>query len=63
VDFFLLHDLLDPTGKVRFFLPFDDFPSPVVPGDVEAYRDFSGCSLDFVRARNARIQSWADANQ
>ena len=62
VEFFLLQDLLDPAGQVRFFLPFDDFTSTAVPTDVQAYRGFRACSLDFVRARNARIQSWADAN-
>jgi hypothetical protein len=29
VDFFLLNDLVDHHGDVKFYLPFDDFQSPL----------------------------------
>lgn len=56
VDFFLLQDLVtDNHAAVRFFLPFDDFRSPSVPRDIDAYRHFRRLSIAFVEARNRRI--------
>jgi hypothetical protein len=37
VRFFLLDDLIDEEGKVRFYLPFDGFDSPPQFRDVEDY--------------------------
>lgn len=59
VGFFLLQDLLDEAGQVRFFHPFAGFdasPLPRTPADYLAYR---AASDDFIRARNARIEVWA----
>lgn len=60
VRFFLLDDLVDDDCKsVRFFLPFDDFTTPAVPYTVDAYRAFKEASMEFVRARNLRIDRLA----
>lgn len=60
VDFFLLQDLVEPDGStVRFLMPFDEFMSPSVPRDVPTYREYRRCSIEFVEARNRRIDSWA----
>ncbi|WP_251856042.1 hypothetical protein [Herbiconiux sp. L3-i23] len=56
VDFFLLHDLVDDaTNSVRFYLPFDGYTGPVLPGTIEQYRVFRERQLAFVGARNRRI--------
>ena len=56
VDFFLLDDLVDRAGRVRFFRDdFDDFTTRAVPQDLETYLEFRRRSMDFINARNARI--------
>jgi hypothetical protein len=56
VDFFLLQDLVTTDGaKVRFFMPFDDFKPPAKPRDAETYREFRRLSIEFIEARNRRI--------
>lgn len=55
VDFFLLQDIVDDTGGVRFAMPFDDFTTPAVPGDLETYRAYMHQSMEFLRARCARM--------
>ena len=63
VDFFLLQDLMtDDRGAVRFFLPFDGFVGSGIPGDAENYTRFRDASMQFVDARNTRIQQWASAH-
>lgn len=61
VGFFLLQDLVDGEGRVRFFLPFDDFAPPSVPTDLAGYRDYERRTTEFVHARNARIAADAAA--
>jgi hypothetical protein len=58
VDFFLLQDLVTADGRgVRFFMPFDDFNPPAMPRDVETYREFRRLSIEFIQARNQRIDA------
>ncbi len=58
VDFFLLQDLVTADGAtVRFFMPFDDFNSPAKPQDAETYRKFRQLSIEFIEARNRRIDA------
>lgn len=58
--YFLLDDLLVDGGTgVRFLLPFDGFTRPVAaPADVQEYRAYMRASMDFVSARNSRINTW-----
>lgn len=57
VDFFLLQDLVTADyERVEFFMPFDDFNPPAVPKHVDTYREFRRRSIDFIRARNRRIE-------
>lgn len=58
VDFWLLQDLVD-DGRVRFWLPFDDFQGRAVPQDVATYLAYSEGREDFITARNARIDDYA----
>ena len=56
VDFFLLRDLVsDDYSGVRFFMPFDDFKPPSIPKDVDTYKAYRRLSIDFIEARNTRI--------
>ncbi|MCB2049093.1 MAG: hypothetical protein KDE32_12845 [Novosphingobium sp.] len=56
VEFFMLQDLVnaDRTG-IDFFMPFDNFRPPSVPQTVDTYLQYRGRSIEFVRARNRRI--------
>jgi hypothetical protein len=56
VDFFMLQDLVGKDhSAVKFFMPFDNFNSPSAPQDVDAYAKYRRCSIEFVEARNRRI--------
>jgi hypothetical protein len=56
VDFFLLQDLVESgCDEVRFFMPFDDFTTPAIPGDLATYVEFRARSMEFVSRRNGRI--------
>ena len=57
VEFFLLQDLVSDDGAVKFFLPFDDFATPTLPGTVEEYQAYRALVTRFVAARNDRINS------
>jgi Family of unknown function (DUF6994) len=56
VAFFLLDDLVTDDGNVKFFMPFDDFRRPAVPKDVAMYTEYRQRSIDFIEARNQRIE-------
>ena len=58
VDHFLLHDLVAGNGSVRFFMEFRDFAKPHVPRDLENYREYRRRSIEFVQARNQRIDQY-----
>lgn len=60
VNFFLLQDLVsaDSSG-VKFFTPFDDFNATAVPRDHDTYLSYRSRTIDFVRARNRRIERYA----
>ena len=60
VSFFLLDDLVTADFGVKFFMPFDDFRPPSVPGDVDAYKEYRRRSIDFIEARNYRIKQLDD---
>jgi hypothetical protein len=55
VDFWLLDDLVDTDGRVKFFLPSDDFTLPSVPRILADYLAFCERTIEFVTARNERI--------
>lgn len=60
VDFFLLQDLVaGDYSAIRFFTPFGDFATPAIPQTVVEYEMYRANSLEFVRARNARIATLA----
>lgn len=63
VDFWLLQDLVSiDYERVEFLLPFESFSQPAVPNDLDAWMRFTGASMIFCAARNARIHHWAIQN-
>lgn len=59
VQFFLLDDLVDEQGDVKFYLPFDNFQSPPRFSDVEDYIIYKSGVESFVRSRSRRIEEYA----
>lgn len=59
VQFFLLNDLVDEQGAVKFYLPFDEFKSPPKFEAVEDYRIYKSRVLAFINSRNQRIEKYA----
>jgi len=59
IDFFLLNDLVNDRGDVKFYLPFDDFQSPPAFRDVNDYRVYKRGVESFVAARSRRMEGLA----
>jgi hypothetical protein len=60
VEFFMLQDLVvGDYSAVTFLMPFDDFRTSPVPGDVDTYREYRRLTIEFVEARNRRIDRHA----
>ncbi|QCB98966.1 hypothetical protein E5206_10800 [Arthrobacter sp. PAMC25564] len=57
VEFFLLQDLINEDGTIRFFHPFDNFRTPAVPKTPDEYLEYLQRSRDFIRARNKTIDA------
>lgn len=60
IDFFLLNDLVDENENVRFYLPFDNFRTRPTFADVEEYLTYKKGVIDFINARNKRIENYAN---
>ncbi len=58
-EFFLLNDLVDQQGNIRFYLPFDDFQTPSEFRGVEDYFIYRDRVVEFINARNRRIEEYA----
>jgi hypothetical protein len=57
VDFWLVQDMVtDDYSAVRFFMPFDEFRTPSIPQDLDTYREYRRRSIEFIKARNRRIE-------
>lgn len=63
VDHFLLQDLVADDSQILFFMPFDNFRKPHVPPDLETYTKYRERSIQFVRARNLRINDYWGSRQ
>jgi hypothetical protein len=48
----------DDGSAVTFFMPFDDFKTPSVPQDADTYREYRRRSMEFIDARNRRIEGY-----
>jgi len=63
VEFFILNDLVDECGDVKFYLPFDNFQSPPEFRDVEDYLVYKNRVGSFIKSRNRRIKDYATLTQ
>jgi hypothetical protein len=59
LQFFLLDDLVDEKGTVRFYLPFDGFQSSPRFRDSEDYLFYKSRVETFVTSRSRRIEAYA----
>jgi hypothetical protein len=58
VDFFLLQDIVtEDYSTVRFFMPFERFAGSPLPGSVDAYNAYMQLAIEFIEARNRRIDA------
>ena len=63
VQFFMLQDLVDTkSSTVQFFMMFEDFTTPSVPKDKAEYAEYRNRSIEFVEARNRRIDRHTKEN-
>lgn len=59
VDFFLFQDLVsDDYSSIKFYLPFENFERSALPQNVAEYLSYKDLVLDFVSARNQRMQNF-----
>jgi hypothetical protein len=59
-DFFLLNDLVDENENIKFYLPFDNFKTRPTFADIEEYLTYKKRVMDFINARNKRIDTYAN---
>jgi hypothetical protein len=61
VDFFLLQDMVTKDySAVRFFMPFEGFTASPLPRNVGAYNAYRQLAIEFIEARNRRIDAGVD---
>ena len=58
IHFFLLDDLIDENGKIRFYLPFDCFRTRPAFSDIGQYLSYKKGVMDFIKTRNKRIENY-----
>jgi hypothetical protein len=58
IQFFLLDDLVDENGVVKFYLPFDGFKTRPTFSDVGQYLSYKKRVTEFIRSRNKRIEDF-----
>lgn len=61
VHFFLLEDLVDSDGNIKFYLPFDGFASPPIFIDIDDYLVYKKQVMEFIHARSHRIAEYANS--
>ena len=57
VQFFLLDDLVNEQGAIKFYLPFDNFQSAPEFRDVAQYLSYKSAVESFINSRNHRIEA------
>lgn len=62
VDFFLLQDIVSPNySEILFSLPFQGFDAPALPQNKDSYLLYRKNCINFIIARNRRIQNYCEA--
>lgn len=60
IKFFLLDDLINESGNIKFYLPFDNFKTKPVFSDIKDYLIYKEGVTNFVKSRNKRIREFAN---
>lgn len=60
IKFFLLDDLVDENGKIKFYLPFDNFKTKPTFTEINDYLTYKNGVMNFIKARNKRIENYAN---
>jgi hypothetical protein len=60
INFFLLNDLVDENENIMFYLPFDSFTNKPTFADVNDYLFYREGVMNFIKARNRRIDIYAN---
>lgn len=58
IEFFLLQDLIDEKGQIKFYLPFDNFKTPPSFYNIEEYLLYKERVVNFINSRNQRIKDY-----
>lgn len=58
IEFFLLQDLVDENGNIKFYLPFDNFKTRPIFFDTNEYLLYKNRVINFIRSRNKRIENY-----
>lgn len=56
VSFFLLDDLVDKNGNIKFYLSFDNFQTPPKLINIDDYLQYKKGVMSFIELRNNRIK-------
>jgi hypothetical protein len=59
INFFLLDDLVDKAGRVKFYLPFNDYTAPPIFTNTDDYLAYKSSVMQFIESRNKRIADCA----
>jgi hypothetical protein len=57
VEFFLLQDLIDENGNIKFYLSFDNFKNPPLFFNIDEYLLYKKRVMTFIKLRNERIEN------
>ena len=57
LEVFLLNDLLDNHGNIKFYLPFDEFKTRPQFNDVSEYLVYKERTMNFIDARSQRMKN------
>lgn len=55
IQFYLLDDIIDNNGNIKFYLPFDNFKSKPVFNSIDDYFLYKQGVMTFINSRNKRI--------
>ena len=58
VKFFLLQDLIDDKGRIKFYLPFNDFKTKPLISGVKEYLIYKKKVINFAELRKKRIENY-----
>lgn len=58
IKFFLLDDLIDEAGKIKFYLPFDNFKTRPTFSNINDYLYYKEGVMKFVVSRNKRVEDY-----